>query len=250
MRKHTGSPTPQADIERDAIYDRLRADFGEASPKASGYLSEYSFLRERALVLDAIGDEPGTIVDIACGAGLIPLPLVRAGSRVVGVDFNDAACKQAGRNGLLTIRGSAFSLPLADAVADLAVNVEFAQQYDLKAVERMLHEAARVLRPGGRLVLVWSNRAALVHRVISAVMRILEHLRGRAWFRLISHTPLDMQTAGKRAGFALDAMYGVFPPLRLSLGRVDGLLVGLIGSSFIAIFRTQSESSTTARQRG
>ena len=34
------------------IYDRLRADFGEASPKASGYLSEYSFLRERALVLD------------------------------------------------------------------------------------------------------------------------------------------------------------------------------------------------------
>lgn len=242
MRKRTGSPTPQADIEGNAIYDRLCADFGEASPKAYGYLSEYSFLRERALVLDAIGDEPGMIVDIACGAGLISLPLVRTGARVVGVDFNEAACKQAERNGLQTIRGSAFSLPLEDAVADTVVNIEFAQQYNLKAVERMLHEVARLLRPGGRLVLVWPHRAALIHRVISAVKSILERLRGRAWFRLVDHTPSDMQTAGKRAGFILDAMYGIFPPLRLSLGRVDGLLVWLIGSSFVAVFRTHPNS--------
>ena len=248
MPKHPGRYTLQADLEGDVIYDRLRADFGEASPKASGYLSEYSFLRERALVLDAIGDEPGIIVDIACGAGLITLPLVRAGSRVVGVDFNEAACKQAGRNGLYTICCSAFSLPLADAVADTVVNIEFAQQYSTKAVERMLNEAAHVLRPSGRLVLVWSNRAAVVHRVLSAVIRPLERLRGRAWFQLIDHTPRNIRTAGKLAGLTLDAMYAIFPPLRLRLRRIDSPLVKVLGSSFVAIFRKRPTPQGRSRQ--
>ena len=56
------------------------------SPKASGYLSEYSFLRERALVLETVGDEPGTILDyLACGGGLVTLPLAKAGHRVIGL---------------------------------------------------------------------------------------------------------------------------------------------------------------------
>ena len=40
----------RADNRKDKIYyDGLRADFGEASPKASGYLSEYSFSPKNAL---------------------------------------------------------------------------------------------------------------------------------------------------------------------------------------------------------
>lgn len=232
----------RGDATADKIYDRLRADFGAASPKASGYLSEYSFFQERDLVLDAIGDVSGTVVDLAGGAGLVTLPLVRAGSRVVGVDFNEAACRQAGRIGLQAVRGNAFSLPLADAVAEVVVNVEFAQQYHPKAVERMLHETARVLRPDGRLVLVWSNRAALIHRAVSAVLHILKRLRGRTWFRLIGHAPPNVRAAGERAGLTLDAMYAVFPPLRLRLHGVDGLLAGLIGASFIAIFHKPAET--------
>ena len=128
----------RGDTTADKIHDRLRVDFGGASPKAFGYLSKYSFLREQDLVLDAIGDVSGTVVDLACGAGLVTLPLVRTGARVIGVDFNEAACRQAGRNGLLPARGNTFSLPLANTVADVVVNVEFAQQYHPKAVEGML----------------------------------------------------------------------------------------------------------------
>ena len=229
----------RADTSADAVYDELRADFGESSPKASGYLSEYSFLRERDLILDVIGDEPGTVLDTAGGAGLVTLPLVRAGRRVVGVDFNAAACKQARRNGIGAVRGDVFALPLADGMADVVVNVEFAQQYDLHAVERMLHEAARVLRPAGRLVIVWSNRAALVHRIASAALRLPNRLRGRASFTLIGHAPSEMRAAGERAGLVLDEVFAIFPPLRLRLHRIDGPLVGLIGSSFIAVFRKQ-----------
>ncbi len=227
------------DAKADEIYDGLQADFGEASPKASGYLSEYSFLRERDLILEVIGDEPGTMLDLACGAGLVTLPLARAGRRVVGVDFNAEACKQARRNGIGAIRGDAFGLPLADGVADVVVNVEFAQQYDLRAVERMLHEAARVLRPAGRLVVVWSNRAALVHRVASTVLRVLNRLRGRASLALVGHAPSKVQAAGEQAGLTLNEVFAIFPPLRLRLHRIDGPLVGLFGSSFVAVFRKQ-----------
>lgn len=230
----------QADTKADNMYDALRESFGEASPKASGYLSEYSFLQERDLVLDAVGVEPGTVVDLGCGGGLMTLPLVQAGHRVIGLDFNAAACRQAGRTGLCAVRGDAFNLPLTDALADVVVNVEVAQQYEAAAVERLLHEAARILRPGGRLVIVWANREAAVHRVVSTGLRIL--LRGSAALDLIHHPPSQMRAAAVRAGFALDEWRAIFPPWRWRLRSVSGLLASLVGSSFIAIFRTRPES--------
>ena len=232
----------RADIRKDDIYDGLRADFGESSPKASDYLSEYSFFSERALVLETVGDEPGTILDLACGGGLVTLPLVEAGHRVIGLDFNKAACRQAKRNGIGAIRGNAFNLPLADGVADVVLNVEFAQGYELEAVGGMLHEVARVLRLGGRLVIVWGNRRALVHRIAGPVSQVLDRLRGRAVFvSLVHHSPAGIQTAGERAGLALDRMFAIFPPLRLRLHRDDGPLASLIGSSYVAVFRKQHE---------
>ena len=226
------------DTRGDEIYDGLQSDFSTANPKASGYLSEYSFLQERAIVLETVGDEPGVVVDLACGAGLITLPLAKAGCRVIGIDFNAEACRQAGRNGIGAVRGDAFNLPLADGVADVVLNVEFAQQYDLEAVERMLHEVARMLRPSGRLVIVWPNRTALVHRIVSAAWCLLNRLRGRAWFTLIGHAPLAMQAAGERAGLGLDEVFAIFPLLRLR--RVEGPLVSLIGTSFVALFQKQA----------
>ena len=226
------------DTRSDELYDGLQADFGTVSPKAVGYLSEYSFLRERMIVLETVGDEPGVVVDLACGAGLITLPLAKAGCRVIGIDFNAAACRQAKRNGIGAVRGDAFNLPLSDGMADVVLNVEFAQQYDLEAIERMLHEAARVLRPSGRLVIVWSNRAALVHRIISAAWNLLNRLRGRAWFALIHHARAAMQAAGERAGLGLDEVFAIFPLSRLR--RVGGPLVSLIGTSFVATFRKRA----------
>lgn len=230
----------QVDTRSDEIYDGLQADFGTVSPKAVGYLSEYSFLRERMMVLETVGDEPGVVVDLACGAGLITLPLAKAGCRVIGIDFNAAACRQAKRNGIEAVRGDAFNLPLSDGMADVVLNVEFAQQYDLEAVERMLHEAARVLRPSGRLVIVWSNRAALVHRIVSAAWNLLNRLRGRAWFALIHHARSAMQAAGERAGLELGEVFAIFPLSRPR--RVEGPLVSLIGTSFVATFRKRSGS--------
>ena len=227
-----------ADAKTDAVYDQLRDEFGDASPKASGYLSERSFLRERAFVLEAVGDAPGTVLDVACGGGLVSLPLVTAGRRVVGMDFNAGACRCAKANGIEALRGNAFALPLAAAVADLVLNVEFAQEHEPEMVERMLREVARVLRPGGRLVMVWGNRDSLAHRIMGPLSRAWEALRGRKSFaRAVHHTVADVRAAGDRAGLVIDDLCAIFPPCRMRLARADGAWATLIGTSFVAVFR-------------
>lgn len=234
----------RADADADRIYDRLRTDHGECNPKASGYLSERFFLRERALVLETLAGESGVWLDLACGSGLVTLPAAQAGRWVIGVDFNAAACREAKRNGLRALCGDAFSLPLADAAVDSVVNVEFAQQYQAGAVGLLLQEAARVLAPAGRLVIVWSNRCALVHRAATAALRVLHRWRGRTSVDLAlhHHAPAEMQAVGELAGLALEQSFAIFPPLRLRLNRVSGLLVNTIGSSFVAVFQKRCES--------
>ena len=224
---------------KNAIYDELRAEFGDASPKADRYLSERSFFQERALVLEAVGDAPGTILDVGCGGGLVALPLVEAGRRVVGVDVNAGSCRRAKSNGVATIRGDAFDLPLAEGMADVVLNVEFLQEHRPEAVERLLQEVARVLRPGGRLVLVWGNRGALPHRIAGSLSRFWGRLRGRPWLMaaVAMHSVADVRAASARAGLAVDEVFAIFPPWRVRLARADGVLAASIGSSFVATFR-------------
>ncbi len=221
-----------------AHYDALRQRFGENSARASGYLSERWFQRERAFVLHAVGGGAGTVLDLGCGSGLVTLPLIQAGRRVIGVDLNRAACRQAGRNGLQAICGDASDLPLADATAEAAVMVEMAQQCSADVVERVLREAARVLRADGRLVIVWANRAAWVHRAAAFGLRVLAPARHIALFH---HAPSRMRAAADRAGLALVEWFSIFPPWGMRLRGVDGPLVALIGSSFVAVFRKRSE---------
>lgn len=231
----------RADAGKHRVYDRLRADFGEADPRVSGYVSKYLFFRHRALVLEVVGDASGTILDVACGAGLVTQPLLEAGRRVVGVEFNATVCGDARRNGIEAVRGDAFALPLAEGMADVVLNVEFAQENRPPAVERLLREMARVLRPGGRLVMVWPNRRALVHRLFAPIVGVLERLRGRSSIVLYHHPVAGMRAAGEGAGLAVHGVSATFAPLGLRLRRSDGFLASLIGASFVVVFRKPAD---------
>ena len=64
--------------------------------------------------------------------------------------------------------------------------------------------------------------------------------RVAAMTRADARAELRIRAAGKRAGLRLNEVWAIFPPLRLRLRRADGPLAGLIGSSFVAVFRMQA----------
>jgi len=104
---------------------------------------------------------PGHLtVDLGCGQGRVAADLAAAGHRVLGVDGSPTLAAAAAGRGLAVSVGDAASLPLADDVADCVVCFMVLQDVDRYA--SAIAEAARVLRPGGRMA--WS----IVHPVNSA----------------------------------------------------------------------------------
>ncbi|HWB69063.1 MAG TPA: bifunctional demethylmenaquinone methyltransferase/2-methoxy-6-polyprenyl-1,4-benzoquinol methylase UbiE [Solirubrobacterales bacterium] len=117
--------------------------------------------RERAA--DRAELSPGdTALDVCCGTGDLALELARRvtpGGRVVGCDFSepmlDLAREKAGERGVEGVRfewADALKLPYDDARFD-AVTVGFGVR-NLADLQAGFAEMARVLRPGGRLVIL------------------------------------------------------------------------------------------------
>jgi len=117
--------------------------------------------------LGVLGDVRGLdVVELACGTAYFSAWLARAGARTVAVDFSTEQLATAGRlQGRLgpafpLVQGDAERVPLASGRFDLVFS-----EHGVAAwcdPERWLPEAARLLRPGGRLVfLTNSNLSAL-----------------------------------------------------------------------------------------
>ena len=111
----------------------------------------------RALV-ENLGIGNGSVVlDLAAGTGKMTRLLVPTGARVVAVEPVEAM--RSILAGLLpetpVLAGTAESLPVPDAAFDAAVVAQAFHWFDGPAAIVELH---RVLRPGGRLGLVWNVR--------------------------------------------------------------------------------------------
>jgi 2-polyprenyl-6-hydroxyphenyl methylase/3-demethylubiquinone-9 3-methyltransferase len=91
------------------------------------------------------------LVDLACGGGLMAPHARRLGYRHVGVDTNLAGLRAAREHGLLPVQASVFAVPLADGCADVVVAGEILEHVEDDVA--VLAECARLLRPGGVLVL-------------------------------------------------------------------------------------------------
>lgn len=95
---------------------------------------------------------PGSVVvDLACGTGDLCAELRRAGMHAVGVDISAGMLARAHGSSPLVL-GDVTALPLGAACADGAVS-GFALR-NVAALGAFLAEAARVVRPGGRIGLL------------------------------------------------------------------------------------------------
>ena len=109
----------------------------------------------RRAVMEIASVGPGDVlVDVACGTGDIALLAQRAGATIVGVDFSAPMLGVAAERGLTGTlsRGDALELPVAAGCAD-ALTCGFALR-NLVSIPPFLAEAHRVLKPGGRIVLL------------------------------------------------------------------------------------------------
>lgn len=98
----------------------------------------------------ATGPAP-TLLDVACGGGLLAPHLAGRGYAHVGIDLTASALVQANAHGVVGVRGDVARLPFRDEAFDVVVAGEILEHVnDLPGV---IAEACRVLRVGGTLVI-------------------------------------------------------------------------------------------------
>jgi SAM-dependent methyltransferase len=104
-----------------------------------------------------VGDDPVDVVDLGAGTGKLTRGLVALGHRVVAVEPLDEMRThlEVAVPDARAVSGKAESMPLADASADVVTSAQAFHWFDH---DDALPEIARVLRPGGRLALVWNSR--------------------------------------------------------------------------------------------
>ena len=108
-------------------------------------------------LVEAVGAVRDTVaLDLCCGQGNVAAGLVKAGARVTGLDFSPAMLKMARASvpEAHFIEGDAMSLYFEDQTFD-AVTIGFGMPH-VPDPPKVVAEAHRVLRPGGRLAFsVW-----------------------------------------------------------------------------------------------
>ena len=114
-----------------------------------------TYPREAAAWL--VGEQPVTVLELGAGTGKLTAQLVALGHDVHATDPDPAMLALLGRH-LPDVRTSiagAEEIPLADRSVDVVVSAQAFHWFDL---DRALPEIARVLKPGGRLAVVWNQR--------------------------------------------------------------------------------------------
>ena len=125
----------------------------------------------RLAVRECLGNSPERVLDICCGTGDLSLTIARMGGvgvEVVGIDFSQPMLEMAerkaekrGLNGRVSfVGGDIASIPFPDGQFD-CVGVSFAFRnltYKNPSAGRYIAEILRVLKPGGRFVIVESSQ--------------------------------------------------------------------------------------------
>jgi arsenite methyltransferase len=172
-------------------------------------------VEQRRFTIQALSPHPGDrILDIGTGPGLLALELAEhlaPDGHVTGIDVSPdmlAVAEQHRRRSrhadLMTFRdGDATALPFADASFDAVTSTQVFEY--VEDVDRALAEAQRVLRSGGRLLVLDTDWDSLVWHAHDR-----ERLRAilTAWTQRFAdpHLPTTLKRRLQAAGFDVEAI--------------------------------------------
>jgi len=211
-------PTSKPSEHRDEILDQFTR---QATPFATA-----PGIRDEAalkLIVEASGAGPDdTVLDVACGPGLVVAAFARVVRHATGIDITpamlDRARTHAALQGLTNVTwhlGDVLPLPWPDASFSI-VTSRFAFHHFLEPLS-VLREMARVAKPGGRVVVVDSTP----RRERADAFNRMERLRDPSHVRSL---PVEEHRN-------LYATVGL-PEPRVTSYRLEGELESLIGRSF------------------
>lgn len=156
---------PEAGADREAMrrvvkkrQDRMRTFFDSVAGRmGKDYVPGKSWKGVAEALLRLM--PPMVIADLGAGEGAFALLLAQRATKVIAVDTSakmiEVGREQAQRNGVTNVEyrlGDMEELPIDDASVDL---VFFSQSlHHALHPERAVHEAARILRSGGRIVIL------------------------------------------------------------------------------------------------
>ncbi|MGY1822435.1 methyltransferase domain-containing protein [Geodermatophilus sp. SYSU D00079] len=129
-------------------YDELADQWWDVS---GGFAALHWLAASRAEHIPPAAAPGAVLVDLACGGGLMAPHAARLGYRHVGVDLGWRGLELARGHGVLAVQGSVHAVPLGDGCADVVVAGEILEHVEDDV--GVLAECARLLRPGGTLVI-------------------------------------------------------------------------------------------------
>lgn len=161
----------------EVLLHRTAKEYNRLAPRYSQLRfgprwGRYDFQESQALVRDLIrtlfGEHwPNRLaLDLACGTGKIAVTMAQLGGTVVALDGASMmlreCMKRAGEEGitgrLLLTNASAGSLPYRDGSFDIVFASRFLHLFPAEAYASLLREMARVVKPGGYIVIEVKNR--------------------------------------------------------------------------------------------
>ncbi|OBJ54298.1 bifunctional 2-polyprenyl-6-hydroxyphenol methylase/3-demethylubiquinol 3-O-methyltransferase UbiG [Mycobacterium sp. 1423905.2] len=131
--------------------DRRRASsFGVAAEAYDRYRPRYP----DALITDLVAAQGATVLDVGAGTGIASEQLSAAGAEVLAVEPDDRMASVAADKGIAVERSDFEHWEPAGRTFDMVV---FAQSFHWVEPRSALRKIGRLLRPNGRLALVWNR---------------------------------------------------------------------------------------------
>ncbi len=155
-RPAAGAPIPNLPARAPAMDDARRLAFGAAFATGGGLYDAVRPGYPDDAVDFLVPDGARDAVDLGAGTGILTLQLASRGLGTTAVDPSADMLTQLRRKSgaPATVQATAESTGLPDAAFDVAT---YAQAWHWVDVPRASAETARILRPGGRLGLIWNQ---------------------------------------------------------------------------------------------